>query len=83
MENLVLFDSTNITPKITLALSDHTFHFEGYSLPSNPFEFYKEVILKITQTINERQLNSFAIHIELKYFNTASTKSFHELIKKI
>lgn len=83
MEHLVLFESSDLTPKITLQFSDNTFRFEGYSLPANPFEFYQGVISKIVNTINQHQFVSFAVQIELRYFNTASTKSFHELIKKL
>jgi hypothetical protein len=83
MESLVLFESSDLTPKITLQFSDNTILFEGYSLPANPFEFYQEVISKIIKTISQYKLGSFAVHIELRYFNTASAKSFYELFKKL
>lgn len=83
MATKLLFEASDTTPKISLDLSNCIFCFEGYSLPNNPFDFYKEVILKITTEVNKNQLNTFSLNFRLRYFNTASTKSFHELFKKL
>ena len=83
MDVIILFEASETTPKISFNSSIRSFELEGYSLPNNPFGFYKDVIVKIVDHVNDQSINGFSINFKLKYFNTASTKSFHELIKKI
>jgi hypothetical protein len=77
----ILVAPTHCTPSVAVNSTDDLFLFEGYSLPENPFEFYQGVIVTLCNAINKTNSNTITLKFNLKYFNTASAKSFLELIK--
>ncbi len=71
------------TPEIVLDFSNSRFSFTGESYPEDVNAFYGDIIDKMTSFIKSLKDGTVIIHMHLIYFNSASTKVFHNLFQMI
>jgi len=67
------------TPEVILDKSQNKFSFTGVSLPENVFEFYDPIIDWIKIYCNDPNPGT-ELHVNMSYFNTASSKIILEII---
>jgi hypothetical protein len=81
MLDLHIDKSTN-TPKIDFLSEEGLLQFEGRSIPENPNDFYKPLLLWIQEYFKEPQKLT-TIVIKLEYINSGSSKSLLEFFRFI
>lgn len=79
MENRLILEETQDTPKIYFDKEKGVFEISGRSLPENAIKFYTPVLKWLEQYI-ETPNASTCFEFKLDYFNSASTKKIYEII---
>ena len=72
----------NNTPKIDFLASEGILQMEGRSIPENPNEFYKPLVLWAQEYFKEAKPLTQVI-IKLEYINSGSSKSLLEFFRTI
>jgi hypothetical protein len=80
MENLIL-TSTDETPEINFNTNGQLL-LKGISVPENVSNFYLPLIAWI-QELEKTQPREVTLVFEIEYINTASTRVFIDLVKKV
>ena len=80
--NTIQINSTDTTPKVILDKAANNFYISGVSMPNDPVKFYAPIIEWIEEYKNN-PVQSAQFHIELEYFNTASSKIILNIMKMI
>lgn len=80
MENISL-SQTNETPEIHFQI-DGNLLIKGVSIPENVVAFYAPLIVWLDE-LKQQPPESVLLQFEIEYINTASTRAFIELIKKV
>ncbi|MCB0819261.1 MAG: DUF1987 domain-containing protein [Bacteroidetes bacterium] len=78
----VNIEMTAKTPEVKLDQNSGKLELKGRSIPENSIEFYNPVF----QWIDEYSLqpkSDTALHIQLEYFNTSSSKCVLDILKKL
>jgi hypothetical protein len=75
-------ESSKITPQITFDVSRGLLEIIGRSIPENSVAFYSDLIQEIMD-YSEAPKALTTVKIQLDYFNTTSSKSILEILKKI
>jgi hypothetical protein len=78
MEKLIISE-TDSTPKVVLDKENSKFEIAGVSLPENVFEFYTPVI-KWIKEYSKQPNPKTEFHVNLSYFNTASSKTVLDIL---
>lgn len=77
----IAIKGTGQIPTITLDKEASRFEFSGPSLPEDAIEFY-EPILKWIDNYAENPNEKTEVVFKIDYYNTASSKSIFEILKK-
>lgn len=81
MTDLHIPKSSN-TPKVDFSAKEGIMHIEGRSIPENPNEFYKPIILWTSEYFNN-PLPITEFVFKLEYINSGSSKSLLEFLRAI
>lgn len=79
MENLLIIEETQDTPKIVFDKNKGIFEISGRSLPENAIKFYTPVLKWLEDYIAVPNPTT-CFEFKLDYFNSASTKKIFEII---
>jgi hypothetical protein len=82
MMNTYYTGGTSKTPEINLNPENGDLLFKGRSIPENSIEFYQP-IFKWMETYSESPAEYTTLHMQLEYFNTASSKCLLDIFKKL
>lgn len=72
---------TDKTPSIQFELESGSLSIEGKSLVENAYEFYKPLLDELKEYC-KNPCTQTIINIKLEYFNTSSSKSILDLLKR-
>ncbi len=79
MENILIIEETDDTPKVVLDKTNGIFEVSGRSLPENAVKFYAPVFQWLEEYIaTPNETTKFIF--KLDYFNSASTKKILEIL---
>ena len=67
------------TPEIVLDLQNKAFSFKGESYPEDVDSFYTKILDTMKGFVTNLQGESVKVIMHLAYFNSASTKVFHNM----
>lgn len=81
MEALHL-DGTPKTPHVHFDPESGLLELKGRSIPENSIDFYKPLIDWLDQYARSPRTKT-ALHVQLEYFNTSSSKCILDLFKKL
>jgi hypothetical protein len=70
------------TPTVGFDASTGLLELKGRSIPENSIDFYKPLIDWVDKYAREPQAKT-AMHVQLEYFNTSSSKCILDLFKKL
>lgn len=70
---------TDSTPEVELDIKNKTLNIIGISIPINPMEFYGNIY----ELVENSNLDSLTININLSYLDSTSCKTIYILLKKI
>lgn len=76
----LILEKTQDTPEIILDKQGNKFSFTGNSVPEDVHGFYNP-ILDWVKAYSENPNDETVVLFKMTYFNTASTKSLHDIIK--
>ncbi len=71
--------STRITPEVDINLKTGVFRLSGVSSPENSLKFYNPLINFFKKPLKNKVLT---IELDLKHFNTSSSKCIYDLLKQ-
>jgi hypothetical protein len=80
MNNLII-EPTPLTPKVEFKHEAGTLVLSGRSIPENAVEFFQPLHTWTDEYLQKPKAET-TIEIKLEYFNTSSSKSILELLKK-
>ncbi len=75
-------DGTSYTPTIKFSFSLGHLLIEGRSIPENSADFYEPLILSLDMYKNDPS-ESTTVDFKLEYFNTSSSKSLLDVLRKL
>ena len=75
-------DGTSYTPTIKFDFSNGHLLIEGRSIPENSADFYEPLIMGL-ETYKETPSKSTTVEFKLEYFNTSSSKSLLDVLRKL
>jgi hypothetical protein len=81
MLDLQIARSSN-TPKVDFKAAEGFLQIEGRSIPENPSEFYKPLILWATEYF-KNPVKPTRLSIKLEYINSGSSKSLLEFLRLV
>ncbi|MBL7964694.1 MAG: DUF1987 domain-containing protein [Flavobacteriales bacterium] len=81
MEPLKL-EGTGKTPTVAFNAATGLLELRGRSIPENSIEFYKPLMDWVDAYARTAQART-ALHVQLEYFNTSSSKCILDLFKKL
>jgi hypothetical protein len=70
-----------MSPEIDFRFSRHVLNIRGESYPENAAAFYSEVLAQLTLYLASIERQHIEINVELKYFNSSSTKILLKLFE--
>lgn len=73
--------ATSMSPEIDFRFSRHVLNIRGESYPENAAAFYSEVLGQLTLYLASIERQHIEINVELKYFNSSSTKILLKLFE--
>ncbi len=73
--------STAMSPEIDFRFSRHVLNIKGESYPENAAAFYNQVLSQLTLYLSSPEHKSIEVNVELKYFNSSSTKILLKLFE--
>lgn len=76
------FESSSKTPFVNFDHETGLLELKGRSIPENSIEFYKPLIDWVDKYGRTPQQRT-ALHVQLEYFNTSSSKCILDLFKKL
>ena len=76
------FESSSKTPFVNFDHETGRLELKGRSIPENSIEFYKPLIDWVDKYGRTPQQRT-ALHVQLEYFNTSSSKCILDLFKKL
>jgi len=71
--------ATDMSPEVMFLFSQNRFSLTGESYPENATAYYAPLIAAVEAYLNETKALSIEIHVQLCYFNSASTKMLFKL----
>jgi hypothetical protein len=71
------------TPEMVLDFANATFSFKGESYPEDVNAFYGKIVDTITGFVTSLSGGNVKMHMHLVYFNSSSTKVFHNLFQML
>lgn len=80
MDEIALVASTK-TPSVKFSVNGQL-ELKGRSIPENALDFYKPLISWV-DTYAQQASSETVIHVQLEYFNTASSKCLLDLFKRL
>ncbi len=78
----IVLKSTSITPLIIFDPKIERLEIKGVSIPENSINFYQP-LLECLDSYALGPVSSVAAHIQLDYFNTASSKSILDVLRRL
>ncbi len=78
----IKIDGTAKTPYVNFDAATGLLELKGRSIPENSIDFYKPIIDWVDQYARAPQAKT-AMHVQLEYFNTSSSKCILDLFKKL
>ncbi|WP_173292166.1 DUF1987 domain-containing protein [Thiosulfativibrio zosterae] len=75
--NELLIEETQYTPSIKMS-PEGQIEIKGKSYPENTFEFYKPVMVWLTDYFVQDSVPSLKVKFEITYFNSSSSKLFFD-----
>ena len=78
----IVLKSTPITPLIIFDPKMERLEIKGVSIPENSINFYKP-LLECLDAYALGPVSSVVAHIQLDYFNTASSKSILDVLRRL
>ena len=78
----IVLKSTPTTPLIIFDPKLERLEIKGVSIPENAINFYQP-LLECLETYALGPVSSIAAHIQLDYFNTASSKSILDVLRRL
>lgn len=66
--------ATSMSPEIDFRFSRHILNIRGESYPENAAAFYGQILNQLTQYLSSIARQNIEVNVELKYFNSSSTK---------
>lgn len=75
--------ATETSPEVDFRFSQHSLLLRGESFPENAAQFYAPLLERLESylsVLSDKQVN---MHVELKYFNSASTKMLFNLFEQL
>ncbi|MGD9773208.1 DUF1987 domain-containing protein [Diaphorobacter sp.] len=82
MDNLYIAP-TPCTPEVDFRFDTHQLSLRGESYPENAASFYKDVISRLQEYLDNQAAGRVEVHIALAYFNSSSTKMLFNLIEML
>jgi hypothetical protein len=82
MSNVIKIEATPKTPKVIFDPSAGVVEIRGRSIPENSVEFYKP-IMDALEKYEKSPKPETIVHVQLEYFNTASSKCILDFFKKL
>lgn len=79
MENNLIIEETQDTPKVVFDRKTGVFEISGRSLPENAIKFYTPV-LQWLESYSAAPNKTTCFEFKLDYFNSASTKKIFEIV---
>ncbi len=79
MENRLIIEETQDTPKVVFDKLRGVFEISGRSLPENAIKFYTPVLQWLEDYIAAPNATT-CFEFKLDYFNSASTKKIYEIV---
>jgi hypothetical protein len=79
MENCLIIEETQDTPKVVFDRLNGVFEISGRSLPENAIKFYTPILRWLEEYISAPNPNT-CFEFKLDYFNSASTKKIFEIV---
>ncbi|MBY0579235.1 MAG: DUF1987 domain-containing protein [Burkholderiales bacterium] len=73
--------ATAMSPEIDFRFSRHVLNIKGESYPENAAAFYNQVLSQLTLYLSSPEHKSIEVNVELKYFNSSSTKILLKLFE--
>lgn len=70
-----------MSPEIDFRFSRHVLNIKGESYPENAAAFYNQVLSQLTLYLSSPEHKSIEVNVELKYFNSSSTKILLKLFE--
>jgi hypothetical protein len=80
--NAMQLEGTSKTPQVNFDPETGLLELKGRSIPENSIDFYKPLIDWVDQYGRSPQAKT-ALHVQLEYFNTSSSKCILDLFKKL
>lgn len=81
MEDIQL-KSTMKTPEVRFSSMEGKLELKGRSIPENSLDFYKPLLDWLDRYASEPKPET-ALHIQLEYFNTSSSKCLLDIFKRL
>lgn len=82
MNNLYI-PATAMSPEIDFKFSNHVLNIKGESYPENAAAFYGQVLNQLSNYLASTGRNKIEVNVELKYFNSSSTKILLKLFEML
>lgn len=79
MENRLIIEETQDTPKVFFDKTKGVFEISGRSLPENAIKFYTPVLKWLEDYVAAPNATT-CFDFKLDYFNSASTKKIYEIV---
>lgn len=79
MENRLVIEETQDTPKVFFDKTNGVFEISGRSLPENAIKFYTPVLKWLEDYVAAPNAKT-CFDFKLDYFNSASTKKIYEIV---
>jgi hypothetical protein len=78
-----IIEATDATPQIILDFAAHKIAFSGESYPEDVNHFYGDIMKAITAYLKASKNAPIVVDLNLKYFNSSSTKVFYNLFEML
>ncbi|MFY9309521.1 MAG: DUF1987 domain-containing protein [Bacteroidia bacterium] len=79
MENRLVIEETQDTPRVFFDKASGVFEISGRSLPENAIKFYTPVLRWLEEYVASPNAKT-CFDFKLDYFNSASTKKIYEIV---
>lgn len=78
-----IIEATEATPRVVLDFAAQNISFKGESYPEDVNAFYGDIMRAISTHLKASNNASIVVDMDLKYFNSSSTKIFYNFFEML
>lgn len=78
-----IVEPTKSSPRVEIDFIKRMVEIRGESYPENAVKFYEPVLAKIDELLASINTNPLQVNIELRYFNSSSSKILLDLFERL